>query len=210
MTRFALVAVVTLIAACNAPSDPALLDHAQILAVRSEPAHVAPGGAVRIDALIGTADGAVAVVVPDRVSVPGFAVEARGDGWYVQSSAALPGAPVAAITVTIDGSAWQATKQLDFQDDRANPATPALQVDGVAAPTVAVPRTARPALDAPVSEADPEPLDYAWYTSIGTLEHYRSAEATLDADETGDGTMVVIARDRAGGVAWQVVAVQIR
>lgn len=85
-----------------------------------------------------------------------------------------------------------------------------MQVDGVAVPTVAVPRTARPALHAPVSGADQDALDYAWYTSIGTLEHYRSAEAALDADETGDGTMVVIARDRAGGVAWQVVAVQIR
>ena len=55
-----------------------------------------------------------------------------------------------------------------------------------------------------------ERVRHAWYASIGTLARYRGAEAMLDADETGDGTMVVIVRDHAGGVAWQAVPVQIR
>jgi hypothetical protein len=212
MTRITMTIIASLIAslaACTTPNDPALLDHAQILAVRAEPAHVVAGGSVRIDALIGTTTGEVAVVVPDEVAVAGMAAERRSDGWYITSPGDAPSAPLAAIAVAIDGSMWRATKQLVFDDDRANPAIAAMQVDGVAASTIEVVSGTEPTLGAS-ADGDPASLDYAWYTSIGTLDHYRSPAATLTADEPGLGTVVVIVRDRAGGVAWQTIAVDVR
>jgi hypothetical protein len=211
MKRIAKLVVASLIAsqaACTTPSDPALLDHAQILAVRAEPAHVAAGGSVRIDALIGTTAGEVAVVVPDEVAVAGMAVERRSDGWYVTSPGDAPSAPLAAVAVAIDGSTWRATKQLMFDGDRANPAIAAMQVDGIAASAIEVVSGTEPTLGA--SAGDAASLDYAWYSSIGTLDHYRSPAATLTADEPGQGIVVVIVRDRAGGVAWQTIAVDVR
>ena len=209
MKRIILAITVTT-AACNTASEPFLLDHAQILAVRSEPAHVAAGGTVRIDALVGNDAGDIQVAVPDQVIVEGFAAERGADGWYVQSSPMLPAAPTATVAVTIDGVEWRATKQLDFGDDHANPTMAAMQVDGVATQTIATAKGAAPALDVLAGGADPGTLTYAWYTSIGTLEHYRSAEATLDAGEPGAGTVVVVVRDDAGGVAWQTIPVEIR
>ena len=37
------------------------------------------------------------------------------------------------------------------------------------------------------------------------LEHYRSEQATLDADAAADGVVVVVVRDARDGVDWQVL-----
>ncbi|HUJ58261.1 MAG TPA: hypothetical protein VLX92_07205 [Kofleriaceae bacterium] len=188
------------LAACTSSTDPYRLDHAQILAVRSEPAHVAAGGSVRIDALIGDDSGAVSVVVPDSVEVDGYAVTRAGDGWYVQSSPSLPVAPTATAAVTIDGAIWLATKQLDFADDRPNPTIAAMQVDGAAAETIAAAPHAPATLAAEV--AVDGTASYAWYASFGSLERYRSSEATFESDRSDTGTVALVVRDDQGGVAW--------
>ncbi len=191
MKRFVILAAV---AACNSSSDPFLLDHAQILAVRAEPAHAPPGTSVRVDVLAGDDAGDVFDAVPDALDAGALPVERRADGWYVTSPAPL--APTITVIVTIDGQPWQATKQLVFADRADNPSVAEM-------PPVDATRGTKPQLDAAGAGADP--LSYAWYTSLGTLEHYRQPDAILDADKPGDGIVCVVVRDAQGGVAWQMV-----
>src|SRR5215212_3724211 len=93
----------------------ARLDHAQILAVRAEPAHVAPGGVARIDILAGDDSGAVFETSPDELVAVGsagpLAVEHTPDGWFVTAGAA-PEIATLEIAVAIDGVSWRARKAL--------------------------------------------------------------------------------------------------
>ena len=45
---------------------------------------------------------------------------------------------------------------------------------------------------------DAPDLTYAWYSSVGKLEHSRSAKAVLDATTTADGMIVLVVRDGEG------------
>ncbi|MGE5185228.1 MAG: hypothetical protein ACM31C_24330 [Acidobacteriota bacterium] len=191
MKRFVFLAAV---AACTSSSDPFELDHAQILAVRAEPAHAPPGTAVRIDVLAGDDAGDVFEAVPDAVDAGPLAAERRADGWYVTSPAPL--APAITVTLRIDGQPWAATKQLVFAELAANPSLAEM-------PPVQAIRGTKPQLAASAAGADP--LSYAWYTSLGTLEHYRQPAAILDAEAAGDGIVCVVVRDAQGGVAWQTI-----
>lgn len=192
------------IAACNTSSEPFELDHPQILAVRSEPAHAPAGGTVRVDALVGDSYGNVRIVVPDTLDAAGLVADRRADGWYVTAPAS---APEITVTVDIDGEAWTASKQLVFGDTAGNPTVAAMQVDGSPTDAIALARGEKPALDLVTTGV--EPLTYAWYTSVGKLVHYRSAEAELDADIAGDGVVCVVVRDARGGVAWQLLPASI-
>lgn len=203
MKRLMLLFVV----ACNTSSDPYSLDHAQILAVRSFPAHGAPGGQVRIDALASDDAGNVFVAIPDRLDAEGLPIERGSDGWYVTSVQGSPLAPTATVTVSIDGTAWTAQKQLAFDGEQPNPSVQAMSVDGAASQAIDVAKGAQPALD--VAMAGAGTFSFAWYTSLGKLDHYRRELATFDANEQGDGTIACVVRDGAGGVAWQIVPVHI-
>jgi hypothetical protein len=199
--------VITLAAACNTSSDPYSLNQAQILAVRSEPAHAAPGASVRIDVLASDEAGNVFVTVPDHVDAGGLPVMRGSDGWYVQGPA-MPAAPTANVELTVDGQVLPATKQLLFQDDRPNPSVTTMQVDGSASEAIAVAKNAKTTLG--VAASGDGTFAYAWYTSLGKLEHYRSANATFDANEQGDGAVAVVVRDDQGGVAWQIVPASVQ
>jgi len=50
-------------------------------------------------------------------------------------------------------------------------------------------------------------LTFAWYSSAGDLENYRSAAASLFADAPAHGTLVIVVRDSSGGVDWKVLEV---
>jgi hypothetical protein len=191
------------IAACTTSGDPSFLDHAQILAVRAEPAHVEVGGTVRVDMLAGDDAGEVTTSVPDTLDAGGLAAMRGADGWYVIGPAGMPAAPTITVTATIDGRTLVATKTLVFGDDAENPTLAAMEVDGQGAAAIDVPKGDKPPLD--VGAAGAEPLAYAWYTSVGKLEHYRTAEPTFDADAAGDGIVCVVVRDAQGGVAWQIL-----
>lgn len=207
MKRRFLATLTLTLAACTDSSDPYSLNQAQILAVRSEPAHAVPGGSVRIDVLASDEAGNVFVTVPDHVDAGGLPVTRGGDGWYVQGPA-MPAAPTADVALTVDGTLLRATKQLLFRDDRPNPSVTTMQVDGSASQAIDVARGARPALG--VAASGDGMFMYAWYTSIGKLEHYRSANATFDANEQGDGAVAVVVRDDQGGVAWQIVPASVQ
>jgi hypothetical protein len=82
-----------------------------------------------------------------------------------------------------------------------------MKIDGSVAQAIEVAKGEKPAHDAAM--AGDGSFEFAWYTSIGKLEHYRSTTATFDANEQGDGAVVVVVRDGQGGVAWQIVPASI-
>lgn len=196
--------------------DEARLDHAQILAVRTEPAHVAPGGTARVDVLAGDDSGAVFVTSPDELVATGAAgplhVERTAEGWFVTAGAA-PELATLEVTVSIDGVAWPARKALvvgpDGQDGQPaeNPRVAAMQIDGAASDQLVAPAGTQPELTA--IGVGREPLSYAWYSSVGTLERYRQPSAALDAAEAGEGAVLLVVRDGAGGVGWHILPARV-
>lgn len=208
MTRFFSILTPGLLlatVACTETSEPALLDHAQILAVRTTPAHVAPGGRARIDMLAGDTAGNVFEAQPETVTAQGLAVEHAADGWYVTAGA--PGIAPIEVALAIDGEVWRAQKQLVVAQPADNPRVATMHVDGTASTELVARVGAKPELAA-IGEGT-EPLGYAWYSSVGDLEHYRKPEATLDAAAPARGTIVVVVRDGVGGVDWHVLPARV-
>jgi hypothetical protein len=193
--------VIVMLVACNSSDDPFELDHARVLAVRAEPAHALPGTSACIDVLAADAAGHVFVATPDSIDAGGLPVT----GACVLAPAVL--APVASVIVTVGDEQLAATKQLVFGDDHANPSVGSMLVDGAATTEIDVATGDSAMLDVP---GDDGTRSYAWYTSIGTLAHYRSEAATLDGGDPGDGTVVLVVRDDVGGVAWQLVPAHVR
>ena len=46
-----------------------------------------------------------------------------------------------------------------------------------------------------------------WLSSVGDVEGYQAANATLDASTPARGAIVVVVRDRGGGTTWRVLPV---
>jgi hypothetical protein len=207
-----------LVTACREQDSMALLDHPQILAVRAEPPAVPAGGQARIDVLVGDTAGAVFVTAPEIMTTAIEAPLAQRDeeGWFVvapgetelaaaRAQAGLEeGAPVPvaiAVNVTVDGMALGASKTLRLGAEGSNPVVESIDAPATAAPAAESP--IRVTVDGGAGE-----LSYAWYTSIGDLDRYRSAEAAWIAPEVaGDGELLVVIRDEQGGVCWQTMAV---
>ena len=198
MKRFVLVVS---LAACTEASAPARLDHAQILAVRATPAHVAPGGRAKIDLLAANDAGDVFEAPADTLTAGELAVERAADGWYVTAGAA-PGLATLDVALAIDGESWRATKQLVIAEPADNPAVATMQVDGADTMELSAAVGTTPTLAVLATGGE---LSYAWYSSVGDLEHYRTPEAVLDADAPAEGTIVVVVRDAVGGVTWQLL-----
>ncbi len=208
MTRFLLL---SLLVACDAAPEAARLDHAQILAVRTEPAAIAPGERVKVDLLAGDDSGAVFEAEPDTVTAISkttgpLAVEHAADGWYVTANGTAEIATIA-VTLTIDDVEWRATKSLVVSATAANPTIETMQIDGAASDALVAAAGTKPALS--VVGRGAEPLTYAWYSSVGDLEKYRQPTAFLDASDPAEGQIVIVVRDDAGGVSWQLVPARV-
>lgn len=210
MQRALLLLSVSLSAAACAEAAEARLDHAQILAVRAEPAHVAPGGVARIDVLAGDDAGAVFETAPDELIAVGasgpLAVERTPDGWFVTAGPS-PEIATLEVTVAIDGVAWRARKALVVSAPADNPRVVAMQVDGSASDELVAAIGTKPALTA--IGAGREPLTYAWYSSVGDLARYRQPDAVLDASAAAEGTILLVVRDGAGGVGWHILPARV-
>jgi hypothetical protein len=188
--------------ACDAAPELARLDHSQILAVRTEPATVAPGERTRIDLLAGDDSGAVFEAAPDRVTTT-LAIERTTDGWFVTAGEA----EIATIEVAIeiDGAEWRATKSLVVSATTENPRITTMKIDGAETEALVAAAGTKPALTV-VAEGD---LAYAWYSSVGDLELYRQPSAILDAAEPAEGHVVIVVRDTAGGVTWKLLPARV-
>jgi hypothetical protein len=199
-----IVCALVLTAACDQVERRDRLDHAQILAVRTEPATVAPGARARIDLLAGDAAGAVFEAAPETVTAAGpggpLAVVQGDDGWHV-TAGPTPGVGLVDVTVTIDGTTWAARKALVVGETVPSPQITTMQIDGAAGDELVVAAGTRPSLGV-VGEGR-APFDYAWYSAVGDLEGYLRPTAILDAAAPAEGTVVVVVRDTAGGVAWR-------
>jgi hypothetical protein len=196
-------------AACQADSESAL-DHAQILAVRAEPANVAPGQRARIDLLAGNDAGDVYTVVPDTLeatsSMGPLVAQRADDGWYI-TAPAQPDVVSLTVTQSIDGTLWPATKSLVVGEARANPQV-SLQIDGQDAAEMVARAGTTPALTAIVDGI--APFTYAWYSSVGDVPHYHQQIAALDASSPKDGAVLLVVRDSLGGVGWQLLPAHIQ
>ncbi len=196
------------LAAC-AEAEEARLDRAQILAVRSEPAHVAPGEKARIDILAGDESGAVYETDPETLVAIGdqgpLAVEDTPDGWFV-TAGATPDIANLVVTLTIDGLEWPATKVLVINEHAENPGV-AMAIDGAQATEMIAQVGTKPELTAVPSGR--EPFTFAWYSSVGDLELYRQPTAVLDAATRTEGTLLLVVRDNVGGVNWQVLPARV-
>jgi hypothetical protein len=203
------VSAFAILTACSAGGDSALLDHAELLAVRADPPHALPGERVRIDVLASDDAGRVFVADPDTVQAGPLPVEHTEAGWFVTAppAQAMVAGATLGIELAIDGDAKQATKQIVFGDSAANPAVAMMRVDGSDSAALRAAVGDRPALSATATGVDP--LAYAWYSSVGDVEHARKPEAILDADAASTGTILIVVRDAQGGVAWQLLPAQV-
>ncbi|MDQ3340119.1 MAG: hypothetical protein M4D80_33595 [Myxococcota bacterium] len=194
--------------ACDATPELARLDHSQILAVRTEPATVAPGERARIDILAGDDSGAVFEAAPDRVvarsrTTGPLLVERTADGWFV--TAGGPEIATIEVALEIDGTEWRATKSLVVNATTENPRITTMQIDGADTEALVAAAGTKPSLTV-VAEGE---LEYAWYSSVGDLELYRQPSAVLDAAEPAEGHVVIVVRDTAGGVTWKLLPARV-
>lgn len=215
ISRSNLIAVSAVLAAalvgCANP-EVAALDHAQILAVRTEPAHPVPGQWARVDVLAGDESGNVFETSPTTLDAGGLSTEKMTNGWFVLAPMLTGDAPpvhMLTLGVEIDGEVWEATKSLVVSptgEPRANPTVTTMQVDGSpvsgASGMLEIARGTKPRLAAIGSSQD---LSYAWFSSVGDLSFYRQPEAVLDASEAAEGLVVLVVRDAVGGAGWQIL-----
>jgi len=210
-------ALLLVFAACGETSalEPWQLDHDRVVVVRSEPPHIAPGEIAIIDALVAHAGGPTTVESPRNaaaVSAPGdlfTAVHFYIDHWQVEGpdetqlaaardALGLPaGAPVPLdVTLELPGRLY-AIKTVWLGDSVANPAPLGFSHG----PELAVGQ------DYPLSYDPPQGGSVRWLTSCGELRDDTKPRATHVVEDACDGELVLVARDAAGGVAWQVLPI---
>jgi hypothetical protein len=206
-------------AACSAPEplEPWQLDHDRVVAVRAEPPHLPPGEVALLDALVAHADGPTTVEPPRNAAAPGApgglftAVHFNIDHWQIdgpddaalttaRAELGLPdGAPVPLeVTIEVSGPLY-AKKIVWLGDARANPAPPAFNYG---------PDVSRG--EHTVAVEPPAGSSVRWLTSCGTLRADGEATASHVVDAPCEGELVVVVRDDAGGVVWQVLPVRAR
>ena len=224
----ALVALLGLAVGCADVTDPYELDHARVIAVRTEPAALAPSERGTVDVLVTGVDGprpvaadALSVTVPEPLAAL-VSVARTADGWTVvaptseqllavRAALGVPAEePVAmplTVTTTVDGVELIAHKWTVVEATAANPTITGVAVDGVAAPVIRARAGSTPELT--VTHGAGATAVIRWLSSVGDLERYQSATATLDATAPARGAIVVVVRDARGGVAWQIVPAEI-
>jgi hypothetical protein len=210
--------VFLVLAACTEPTtlEPWQLDHDRVVAVRSEPPHIAPGEVALIDALLAHEGGPTTVEVTRHATAadaPGdlfSAVHFNIDRWQIdgpdeahlaaaRAELGLPdGAPVPLdVTVEFSGPLY-ALKTVWLGDSRANPPAPAFSYG----PELAV------GSEHALVFAPPPGRSVRWLTSCGTLVDATEPLATHIVDEACEGELVLVLRDADGGVAWQVLPIR--
>jgi hypothetical protein len=209
------------VAACSEVEtlEPWQLDHDRVVAVRSEPPHIAPGEIAILDALIAHEGGPTTVEVPGNVapkeSTPGdlfAAVHFNIDHWQIdgpdqarldvaRAELGLPAdAPVPLdVTVELPGPLY-AQKTVWLGDSRANPPQPAPSHG----PDLSVGR------EYALEVTPPAGGTVRWLTSCGALRDDTEPRATHVVDAACDGELVVVVREAEGGVAWLVLPVRAR
>jgi hypothetical protein len=209
-----------LLAACTDFDTPSELQKATVLAVVADPPVTPPGASSRLELVL--VDGAGRVATPEATwrlveTFPGVAPMGQvtgnpdGTGTYTAPAVAPPldekMPPIDSVEIEIAAMPRPLTalKGMVVADlASANPTVASLTVggsDGLAAATA--PAGATTPVAVTIEPAAGDDATYAWYSTLGELEDYQSAEAQLIAPvEAGTGWLFVVVRDGKGGVAW--------
>jgi hypothetical protein len=198
----ALMLFIALSLGCTDFALPSELSRTQILAVRATPAAIEPGGRAHLEALVAGPDGVAAGLAASwTTDGDGASIETDdgGEAWLV---AARAGA--VAVELRIDaGEELVARKTVPVVQEAGNPEMVRLEAGGEPVAETLVARVGgATALEA---ELDAEPAVMSWFATIGTIDRYRHNPTELVSDEAGEGWLIAVGRDDAGGVTWRVV-----
>jgi len=210
---------------CNDFATPAELDRAQIIVMISDPPAVPLRESSLMTIVVADSNGEVTTAdVQWEVSssVPELpplgSVEVSGDTVTYNAPNALPSLPDLALvqaTVTVGDETLVGLKgvvigPLQF----VNPTITALTAAGTDVMTAgAIEVSAGDTIDLAVTLDPPadEMTTYAWYSTIGEIEQYRSTPTEFIAPaESGDGWLFVVARNDKGGATWHKVQLTVR
>jgi len=218
--RLLALASAILASACTDFATPAELQRTTILAVVADPPVTPPGGQSRLELVVVDQTGRVPApastwqMVETYPGVPPMGtVTANGDGTatYTAPTQAPPTSgetlPIDSVQIELATTPRALTvikAQVVASEPSQNPALATLTVDGADAQAAA---TVKAGQDAALSVGIDPPAGkdakYAWYTTLGEIAEYQSAQATLEApDQPGSGWLFVVVRDGLGGVAW--------
>lgn len=215
-SRFLVVLVA--LAGCEKFPTPAQLEHATLLAVIADPPVMSPGATSHLTFVAADHGGPIAPpatwsMVSTYPNVPPMGTIAAGpDGTATYTAPdpipALPeGVPPADSVQLVLASdppitAIKLVIVLDGQTT-ANPRITDVTLGGASitgGATLAAGTTAD--LMVATDPAPDEHFTWAWYATVGTIDHYQSNPATIVADDTAEqGFLYVVVRDGLGGTA---------
>ena len=226
-TRFVLTFLCGLAATgttvCDDFATPAELETPQILGIAADPPAVAPGAATTMSLLVAGPDGEIETpsVVWEVVSLnPAFPpVGTVDDG----SGAPIYTAPdmveqeptlamVQASVQTSDGLLLGQKAVVVAPFIASNPTLVKFTADTVDLLTndLQLAQGQTVSLELGIDPEQDQDTTYSWYSTIGSIEQYRSAPAEMVApDEAGSGWLFAVIRDGRGGIVWHKVRVTV-
>jgi hypothetical protein len=220
-----LVAALLIVAACADTTPPWDLNHDRVIGVRATPPAIAPSQHAVIDALV--AVGAEAREVAPLLVTPGDRAPAvadvlmDGSSWVVKARSVqevskvrselglAPDQPVPfslALTFQLGDAQKLATKTVLIGFERPNPSATISVAGAPRTDNVIVALGREVAVETEAGESD----SIDWLTSIGELSDDDDPTGYLLIEAAGSGTLVVVRRDGAGGIAWDTAAVEAR
>ncbi len=209
-------------AACTDFAPPSNLTRPTVFAITAEPPTVTVGQSTRLELIVASADGQVAVnaaqwsIIATIPGVPALgSVTANLDGGATYTApAVLPPLPAearpidtVAVDLTIGGLGTRSAKVVlvaNLPQPPQNPTVPSLLVDNVpAVNAITLKAGIRAELKAEIAPVAAETAACAWYASIGNINQYRSNPTNILADEAGAGWLFFVVRDGQLGLAWR-------
>ncbi len=210
-----------LLSACTEFATPAELDRPQILAITTQPPSVGLGERSTIDLLVADPAGEVsdpqvtwASVAIVEGTLPIGEVEVADDGTvtYIAPSArpeTMPAVAMVQASVMIAEATLVGVKAVVVGDiGLTNPTLTAMSGDDddlLANPELALTRDQVAHLSVTIDPAETDETMYAWYSTLGTIEMYRSNPTEVVADAAGAGWLFLVVRDGRGGSVWHKV-----
>ena len=218
----AVTAAVCATTACTDFAPPSSLARATVIAITAEPPTVGLGQSTRLELIIASADGQVAVNAAQwsiTTTIPGVpalgSITANLDGSATYTApTVLPRLPAeaqpidtVAVDLTLGSIATRSVKVVviaNLPQPPQNPTVSSFQVNNAPAPTViTLPAGVRADLNAQITPVATDKAAFAWYASIGKIDQFLSNPTSIIADEPGTGWLFFVVRDGQLGVAWR-------
>lgn len=222
MPRAVVTAAVCVAAGCTDFAPPSSLERATIIAITAEPPTVGLGQSTRLELIVASADGQVAVnaaqwsittTIPGVPALGSIITNLDGSATYTAPTS-LPPLPAearpidtVAVDLTLGSIATRSVKVVvivNLPQPPQNPIVTGVLVNNAPAPTViTLEAGVRADLNAQIAPLATEKAAFAWYASIGKIDQYLSNPTSIVADEPGNGWLFFVVRDGQLGVAWR-------